>query len=139
MVTHCRHSSCSRQLQQSTKIISAITKKNIKLSPLHREQNDLYHRASKLFFFGQVPQWLLWANSWNTHVKITIRGIPDGLKECVIFYGMFIFYQNGHRPHKKTWWVANWTPMICMQQKLSDFHNNFEPEGDNLFDSQPLL
>jgi len=37
------------------------------------------------FLFGQVPQRLLWADSWTAHVKITIRGILDGLKECAIF------------------------------------------------------
>jgi hypothetical protein len=67
--------------------------------------------------------------------KIAICRIPDGLKECAIFYGMFIFYQHGHRPHNKSWWTANWTPIIYMQQKLTDFHKNVEPEGDNLFDS----
>ena len=67
-------------------------------------------RGCPTFFYGKVPHLLLWAGSMAARGQITVNGILNRQKYCVIFIA-YIVLKCVRGSHNAALRAAGWTPM----------------------------
>jgi hypothetical protein len=81
-------------------------------SPILSCNESIIYSMSLQYFYGKGPHPLLCAGSLDARGKITVSGIRNRLKYCVICV-VYTQFKCGRGPHNTTWRAASWRPTIC--------------------------